>query len=220
MTQGLTAVSSQERISSLDFLRGIAVLGILVINIESFAYPDPWSPYEYSYSSPVDLQVRFWVYFLVQGKLFSMFTMLFGISLCLLTLALLVNYYRYDQWTFKYHQPVTQLWVGVAFAFPKELLGLAYMMLFNGLFQLIMPFSRLRWITHMGRMALSNYLMQSVICGFLFYGYGVGWFNQFSRSELWLIIPCIWILQILISSWVLIKYQQGPVEKLWRKMIY
>ena len=69
-----------ERISSLDFLRGIAVLGILLINIESFSYPDPWSPYKFGFDGTADTTTRFIVYLLAQGKFFSMFTLLFGVG--------------------------------------------------------------------------------------------------------------------------------------------
>ena len=69
-----------KRIPSLDFLRGIAILGILFINIENFAYPEPWSPWKYGYQGAIDHVTRFWVYFLTQGKFYSMFALLFGVG--------------------------------------------------------------------------------------------------------------------------------------------
>ena len=66
-----------ERIPSLDFLRGIAILGILFINIESFVYANPWSSYQYGYETSLDTSTRFWVYFLTQGKFYNMFSLLF-----------------------------------------------------------------------------------------------------------------------------------------------
>ena len=80
MNQNFLPTQSSERIGVLDFLRGIAVLGILAINDESFCYPDPWSPSAFGFEAPVDHQVRFWNYFLTQGKFFSMFTLLFGVG--------------------------------------------------------------------------------------------------------------------------------------------
>ena len=68
------------RIDSLDFLRGLAILGIVFINIENFAYPDSWSPWKYGFDSPLDRDTRFWVYFLTQGKFATMFTLLFGVG--------------------------------------------------------------------------------------------------------------------------------------------
>ena len=69
-----------KRIYSLDFLRGIAILGILFINIESFVYPNPWSSWQYGYASTIDYDTRFWVYFLTQGKFYTMFALLFGVG--------------------------------------------------------------------------------------------------------------------------------------------
>ncbi|HCQ17517.1 MAG TPA: hypothetical protein DIU20_14710, partial [Cryomorphaceae bacterium] len=80
MSSSINATGSSERIPSLDFLRGIAILGILFINTENFAYPDSWSPGRYGFETPVDHATRFWVYFLTQGKFYSMFALLFGVG--------------------------------------------------------------------------------------------------------------------------------------------
>lgn len=73
-----------NRIHVLDFLRGIAVLGILIINIESFAYSAPFNPYLYGYFSEFDTTVRFAIYWFAQGKFFALFLILFGISFYLM----------------------------------------------------------------------------------------------------------------------------------------
>lgn len=54
MTKSIKSTSLSSRIASLDFLRGVAVLGILFINIENFAYPDSWSPWKYGFEDPID----------------------------------------------------------------------------------------------------------------------------------------------------------------------
>ena len=73
----VNATGVADRIPSLDFMRGMAILGILLINTETFAYPDSWSPYKYGFDAPIDRTTRFWVYFLTQGKFYSMFALLF-----------------------------------------------------------------------------------------------------------------------------------------------
>lgn len=405
-------VQLKDRIGSLDFLRGIAILGILVINIESFAYPEPWSPYKYGYHSPMDTTTRFWVYFLFQGKFFSMFTLLFGvgfyifmerldqkglgikaldiysrrllwlfvigvihayfiwdgdilyhyavcgfllfpfrsfsfssliivltilitilaylglgsslsnqnqlqayqeakeattpteseekairlwerkttpkvadtskveiprqtywasirangkntrvhrgvvfyqgilfrtlimmilgmllykmgifrdyrgvqgywwITISLFLFAIAINHMRYSQWTYEYYKPVTNVLLGILFSFPKELLGLSYILVFNGLYQLLLSRSKWNLVSGLGRMALSQYLFQSIICGLIFYGYGLGLHNSYSRSELLVIVLIIWVLQVILSV-ILNRYlKQGPVEWIWRKLTY
>ncbi|WP_188463504.1 DUF418 domain-containing protein [Marivirga lumbricoides] len=405
---------SSERISSLDFLRGVAILGILLINIESFSYPNPWSSYSYGFSSSLDHTTRFWIYFLAQGKFFSMFTLLFGVGFCIflerlekknlglkamdiysrrllwlfiigvlhayfvwdgdvlyhyaicgfllipfrsfkvkslilvliipvgfllfnsfqstvstksqynaykksllveknlrseedtkniekwenrtkkgvadqseivnhrssylssisensnhtkvhkgevlytgilyrtiimmllgiilyrmgifqnyhsvrfywpatlviLAIALIINYFRYYHWTFEYFNPVRNIWVSFLFTFPKEILGLAYILLFNGIYQKFLQRFSFKPLSKLGKMALTNYLLQSIICGFIFYGYGFNQFNVHSRTELLIFIPFIWIF-LIVFSWLWMKhFQYGPLEYVWRKLTY
>lgn len=71
-----------------------------------------------------------------------------------------------------------------------------------------------------GRMALTNYLMHSVICLFIFTGAGLALLGRFSRAEVYVIVFGIWILQLLISPVWLKIFQYGPVEWLWRALTY
>ncbi len=71
-----------------------------------------------------------------------------------------------------------------------------------------------------GRTALSNYLLQTVICVGLFYGYGLGLFGHIGRFNLWWFILGIWLFQLIVSPWWLARYQFGPAEWLWRSLTY
>jgi uncharacterized protein len=71
-----------------------------------------------------------------------------------------------------------------------------------------------------GRMALSNYLLQTVICTTIFYGHGFGLFCRLDRWQQILIIPTIWILQLIVSPIWLRHFRFGPVEWLWRSLTY
>ena len=414
MSTSIKATESSERIPSLDFLRGVAILGILFINIESFAYPDPWSPWKYGYESAIDYSTRFWVYFLTQGKFYNMFALLFGVgfyiflerlekrqmglkamdiyarrllwlfifgvvhayfiwngdvlyhyaicgfllfpfrsfktrnlllvvallsvsqlvksydqterrkgwhanyvksintpedqrsekeinyinfwesrtkkkdpdtskvevkkktylaglletykhaslhkgmlyyqgllfpslivmilgivfyrsgifqdyrawkyywpvTLLILGIGLVINYIRFYHWTFEYFEPVTNTWKGWLFTFPKELLGIGYVLLLNGLYQKFLKASKFKFISNIGRTALTNYILQNVVLGLIFYGYGLALFNQFSRFELLGIVVTVWVFQLTMSWLWLRKYKQGPLEWLWRKLTY
>ncbi|NNC57736.1 MAG: DUF418 domain-containing protein [Woeseiaceae bacterium] len=71
-----------------------------------------------------------------------------------------------------------------------------------------------------GRMALTNYLMHSVILTTLFYGYGLGLYGEIPRFwQMGFVIGVI-LLQMIISSWWLSRYRFGPVEWLWRSLTY
>lgn len=71
-----------------------------------------------------------------------------------------------------------------------------------------------------GKMAFSNYFMQTIICTFLFYGHGFGLFERVNRLIQVLIVLVIWMLQLLFSNWWLKRFRFGPLEWLWRSLTY
>lgn len=72
----------------------------------------------------------------------------------------------------------------------------------------------------LGRMALTNYLLQSVILGFVFYGYGLGLFGKLSVTPSAILGITLYALQALASGWWLTRFRFGPVEWLWRCATY
>jgi len=403
-----------NRIDSLDFLRGIAVLGILIINIESFAYPAQFNPYLYGFDSSVDTSVRYWIYYFAQGKFFTMFVVLFGISFYLMlenksddqidrynlytrrilvlfifgalhayfiwsgdilhhyaicallllpvrsfsklgigifVLALLViifgnlyeranqramqkdaydtaikieenerteaqdraiwrwenklekistsrfedkeaarkgsyldmlksnwneiklykgelffkiilfdclmlmaigillyrsniftnyhslsyywpitfsmlglglalGYLKYQWWSFDYLNPITNPWEQFNFKVSPYIQGISYILLLNGLYQKLSIFRKIVAINNVGRMALTSYIFQSIICAMIFYGYGLGFHNELSRSELLVMIALVWFINMLFCHFWFKYSKQGPLESLWRKFSY
>ncbi len=73
-----------------------------------------------------------------------------------------------------------------------------------------------RWLAPAGRMALTNYLMASLICTTIFYGYGFALWGQVSRSAQVGLVLAILVLQSLLSRWWLGRFRYGPLEWLWR----
>ncbi len=71
-----------------------------------------------------------------------------------------------------------------------------------------------------GRMALTNYVLQSVILGFLFYGYGLGLFGRLGSAPAVLIGIGLYGAQLAGSRWWLQRFRAGPVEWLWRALAY
>jgi uncharacterized protein len=69
-----------------------------------------------------------------------------------------------------------------------------------------------------GRMAFTNYLLTSLICTAIFYGYGLGLFGQFSRLELWGVVLAVWTGMLLWSKPWLDRFAYGPLEWLWRSI--
>ena len=77
-----------------------------------------------------------------------------------------------------------------------------------------------RRLAPVGRMAMTNYLMQTILATTVMYGHGLGWFNTMGRAELWCIILPIWLLQIFWSKWWMDRFRFGPFEWLWRTATY
>ncbi len=75
-------------------------------------------------------------------------------------------------------------------------------------------------IGQVGRMALSNYVLQSVICSLIFNGYGLGLFEKVGAAWLWGITFAIYLVQIPLSVWWLSRFQFGPLEWVWRSLTY
>ena len=71
-----------------------------------------------------------------------------------------------------------------------------------------------------GRMALTNYLMHSIVCVTLAYGFGLGWWWQIGAATTWVVAGTIVALQIPLSRWWLASFQYGPAEWLWRRLTY
>lgn len=69
-----------------------------------------------------------------------------------------------------------------------------------------------------GRMAFSNYLLTSLIGTTLFYGYGLGWYGQLARAQLYLIVAAVWALMLLWSRAWLARFRFGPLEWVWRSL--
>jgi uncharacterized protein len=71
-----------------------------------------------------------------------------------------------------------------------------------------------------GQMAFSNYLIQNISGALIFYGFGFNYFNQLDRYQLYLIVPCIWLVNILFSYTWLHYFRMGPFEWIWRSLTY
>jgi uncharacterized protein len=81
-----------------------------------------------------------------------------------------------------------------------------------------------------GRMAFTNYLVQSLVMTTLFFGgrapatlseaWGLPWFGQMNLAALVPIVVTIWIAQLIISTAWMSAFRYGPFEWLWRSLTY
>ena len=75
-------------------------------------------------------------------------------------------------------------------------------------------------LTPVGRMALTNYLMQTVICVVIFYGYGFGLVGTMGAAKATLIALTIFAFQVVLSNLWLKFFGYGPMEWIWRQLTY
>ncbi|HUP62944.1 MAG TPA: DUF418 domain-containing protein [Thermoanaerobaculia bacterium] len=80
--------------------------------------------------------------------------------------------------------------------------------------------ARLRRFGYVGRTALTNYLLQSILGTLIFYSYGLGLFGTVGPSVLIVATVVIFALQVYASGCWLERFRFGPVEWLWRRLTY
>lgn len=93
-----------------------------------------------------------------------------------------------------------------------------------GLVALLVSYRPLDFVTRLfvntGRMALTNYILQTVISLFIFHVYEVELLSGFDRANLVYICLLVWGFQIALSTLWLEFFKFGPLEWLWRSLIY
>jgi uncharacterized protein len=69
-------------------------------------------------------------------------------------------------------------------------------------------------------MALTNYFLQSVIGAFIFFGWGLGLLGKMRNIEAFVLAIVILIIQMIISTYWLRRFNFGPIEWFWRSLTY
>jgi uncharacterized protein len=109
-------------------------------------------------------------------------------------------------------------WGGLVYEFPRLMLTLGFV----GLVVMLYKLGALKWLAGglkaIGRLALTNYIGQSVITSVLFYG--LGWFDRFGFAALMGICVAVWIAQGVFSVLWLKRWEMGPAEWLLRSLTY
>jgi uncharacterized protein len=111
-------------------------------------------------------------------------------------------------------------WVSWAIPFGPVFLSFGY----ASIVLLLFAFSRASHVlgifAPLGRMAFTNYIFQSLIFGWIFYGYGLGYFGRMGAAQAFLLGLVVYVAQVLVSQWWLGRYRFGPIEWLWRTLMY
>ena len=78
----------------------------------------------------------------------------------------------------------------------------------------------MRALTAAGRMALTNYISQTIIANFIFSGVGLGLYGSLDRAAVCGVMVVIWLAQLAFSLWWLARFRFGPLEWGWRSLTY
>ncbi|HEV7380717.1 MAG TPA: DUF418 domain-containing protein [Dyadobacter sp.] len=122
--------------------------------------------------------------------------------------------------SFRHMETHPIVWANVIYPFQRILLVMAHtaaimLMIRSGILSKFM--TRLAAV---GQMALTNYVMHTVICTLFFFGYGLNYYATFQYYQIFYVVSAIWILQLLLSPVWLRHFYFGPLEWLWRSLTY
>ena len=103
---------------------------------------------------------------------------------------------------------------------PSILVSLGYV----GVVMLVCQTAALRTVTRpfaaVGQMALTNYLLHTIICTTIFYGHGLGYYGSVDRLGQLGIVVGVWVVQLITSPLWLRRSRFGPAEWMWRSLTY
>ena len=142
-----------------------------------------------------------------------------------LTAGLLLGWFRLhnEQITLRdYAKYIDHHWIPYNFFFPFEMafMALGYASLVIFLLGTGSPSRLWRGFAYVGKMALSNYLLQSILCTLVFTGFGMGYFGRLSHFQLYIVAGEIGLLQLGFSILWMRNFYLGPAEWLLRCLMH
>lgn len=132
-----------------------------------------------------------------------------------------LNYWAATRWTESgYAIPAFFTYIGSTTDPGRFLVAGGYI----GIIMLLVKSGMFGWITNplaaVGRTALSNYLLTSILCTLFFNGYGLGMFGKLERAQLYWVVLAMWAINLTLSPLWLRYYRFGPAEWAWRSLTY
>jgi uncharacterized protein len=111
-------------------------------------------------------------------------------------------------------------WVNLIYPFQRILLVMAHVSAIILLYKSGYVRPLFRCLEAVGQMAFTNYIMQSVICTLVFFGYGLNYYAELEFYQIYFVVLAIWALQLIVSPLWLRFFLYGPLEWLWRSLTY
>jgi len=142
-----------------------------------------------------------------------------------LPLVIYTHYYSYLH--FPTHEAFLQQleevpirWSGLIYPFQRILLIMAHVAVIVLLYKSGFLQGLFRCLEAVGQMAFTNYIMQSVFCTLIFFGYGLNYYAELEYYQLFYVVAAIWIFQLMVSPLWLKYFLYGPLEWMWRSLTY
>jgi uncharacterized protein len=111
-------------------------------------------------------------------------------------------------------------WVRLIYPFQRILLVMAHVSAIVLLYKSGFVPGLFRRLGAVGQMAFTNYIMHSVICTLIFFGYGLNQYAEWEFYQLYFLVLAIWAFQLVTSPLWLRAFLYGPLEWLWRTLTY
>ncbi|WP_071891271.1 DUF418 domain-containing protein [Hymenobacter sp. PAMC 26628] len=142
-----------------------------------------------------------------------------------LPLVLLSFYLQYQRGTgaaaqIAYIETHAVAWAGLIYPVQRVALVLAHSSVLLLLHQAGAWLGLTRRLAAVGQMAFTNYIMQTVFCTLIFFGYGLNYYADLQYYQLYFVVAGIWLVQLIISPIWLKYFLFGPLEWLWRSLTY
>ena len=80
--------------------------------------------------------------------------------------------------------------------------------------------NKLNVLSAYGKMSMSNYILQSILGSFIYYGFGLGLYQYTGATYSLLIGLVLAVLQGIFSTWWMKHHKQGPLESIWHKLTW
>ena len=109
---------------------------------------------------------------------------------------------------------------GYGYILGGPFLAIAYIAIFALLFDCYGPTRWFRGFSYVGRLALTNYLLQSIVMTTIFYGYGFGLFGKVGLLVGMVLATGYFVVSVVLSRWWLTRFTLGPAEWVWRAGTY
>ncbi|WP_194777556.1 DUF418 domain-containing protein [Pararhodonellum marinum] len=111
-------------------------------------------------------------------------------------------------------------WVSLIYDFQRILIMMAHVALVMVLYQKGYFTRLMNGLRAVGQLAFTNYIMHSVICTLVFFGYGLNQYAEWEYYQLYYLVLAIWVFQLVVSPIWLKYFLFGPLEWLWRCLTY